>query len=336
MKSTVTRPSLVTTMTPLRLSFLGGGTDIADFYRHEMGAVLSTTFDKYIYVTVKRQSPLFNEAYRITYSITEHKQSLDEIENGIVRECLKLVPVDAPLYIHTAADLPANSGLASSSCFAVGLLYGLHAMRGEDVSAGQLAEEACHVEIDRLQHPIGKQDQFAAAMGGLNLIQFHPNGQVDINPISLQGENRRELFDSSLMFWTGIQRSATSVLTSQRENIGNTRPLLMAMRDDAVALRDLLLNRFDLKAFGVLLDINWRRKRELSKLISDGNIDTWYNAAIRAGAYGGKLLGAGGGGFLYFLAPRERHAAIREAMQDLTEVSIAYEPRGTRILYTVP
>jgi D-glycero-alpha-D-manno-heptose-7-phosphate kinase len=328
-------PRLVTTMTPLRLSFIGGGSDIPDFYCKDTGAVLSTTIDKYIYVTAKRHSPLFNEAYRVNYSVTEHTSALDDIENDIVRECLRLVPMEPPLYIGTTADLPANSGLASSSVFAVGLLYALHMMRGEDASAGQLAEEACAVEIDRLKRPIGKQDQYAAAFGGLNLIQFHGDGKVTLDPIWLRDNIMEALFDSSLVFWTGIQRDSATVLTQQRERINDTRAIITAMRDDALRLRDLFRNGFDLKKFGALLDCNWRRKRELASLISDEQIDQWYERALSAGALGGKLLGAGGGGFLYLVAPLGKHPAIRAALSGLHEVPIAHEPRGSRVAYTV-
>jgi len=335
MANSLSPPRLVTTQTPLRVSFIGGGSDIADFYLKETGAVLSTTVDKYIFVTVKRHSPLFNEAYRVNYSVTEHTQTLDDVENDIVRECLKLVPLEPPVYIATTADLPANSGLASSSAFAVGLLYALHVMQGEDVSAGQLAEEACAVEIDRLKQPIGKQDQYAAAFGGLNLIRFHETGKVTLDPVWLGNGQLKNLFKSSLTFWTGIQREASTVLTEQRRNIGDKRAVLAAMRDDAVLLRDTLRQGFDLQEFGKLLDRNWRRKKELASLISDDRIDGWYEAALAAGAVGGKLLGAGGGGFLYLVAPIEKHASIRKALGSLHEVPMAYEPRGSRILYAV-
>jgi len=329
-------PRLVTTMTPLRLSFIGGGSDISDFYLHETGAVLSTAIDKYIYVTVKGHSPLFGESYRINYSVTEHASSLDDIENDIARECLRLVPVPPPLYVATAADLPANSGLASSSAFAVGLLYALHVMRGENVSAGQLAEEACTIEIGKLKRPIGKQDQYAAAFGGLNLIEFHGNEMVTLDPIWLGDDKLDRLFGSSLVFWTGIQRDAATVLNEQRARINDTRPIISAMRDDALQLRNLFRNGFDLKTFGALLDRNWRRKRELASLISDASIDRWYELALGAGAFGGKLLGAGGGGFLYLIAPPEKHPPIRSALAQLPEISMSYEPRGSRVLHTVP
>ncbi|HJO05223.1 MAG TPA: GHMP kinase, partial [Acidobacteriota bacterium] len=223
----VTLPRAVTTITPQRLSFAGGGTDLPDFYQRHGGAVVSAAIDKYIYVTVKRHSPLFEEVYRLSYSTTEHVNSLDAIENDIARECLRLVEVEPPLFIATASDLPASSGLGSSSSFAVGLLYALHTMRGEDVAAGQLAEEACHVEIDVLRRPIGKQDQYAAAFGGLNYIGFQRDGRVHLDSVWLRGNGTSELFRQIMLFWTGVQRDAGDVLHEQRSNIGHTSETLI-------------------------------------------------------------------------------------------------------------
>ncbi|SVA74578.1 uncharacterized protein METZ01_LOCUS127432, partial [marine metagenome] len=230
-------------MSPQRLSFAGGGTDLPDFYRHHGGAVISATINKYLYVTVKRHSPLFNETYRLSYSKTEHVDTLDEIENDVARECLRLIHVEPPLYIATAADLPASSGLGSSSSFAVGLLYALHTMRGESVSAGQLAEEACHVEIGMLKRPIGKQDQYAAAFGGLNFITFQPDGRVHLDHIWLPDDGAASLFRNSMLFWTGTQRDAGSILEEQRANITETSETLVQMRDLAGDFRDILLQQ---------------------------------------------------------------------------------------------
>lgn len=330
------RLRLVTTITPQRLSFAGGGTDLPDFYRQDGGAVVSTAINKYIYVTVKQHSPLFGERYRLNYSQTEHVNELDAIENAIARECLRLVPVEPPLYISTIADLPAFSGLGSSSSFAVGLLYALHVLRGEEVSAGQLAEEACHVEIGMLKHPIGKQDQYAAAFGGLNHISFLTDDRISLDPLWLGGDSLNDLFRHSLLFWTGMQREAGKILSEQRRNIDERRDELRAMRDQAHACREQLLGGFDPRAFGDLLDSGWRAKRTLSSGITNNQIDLWYERGLAAGAYGGKVAGAGGGGFLYFVAPPERHEAIRAALHDMTEVRIGYEPRGSRVLSTMP
>lgn len=332
----MTLPRAVTTITPQRLSFAGGGTDLPDFYRGHGGAVLSSTINKYIYVTVKRHSSLFNEVYRLSYSKTEHVNRLDDIENDIARECLRLVHVEPPLFISTASDLPASSGLGSSSSFAVGLLYALHAMRGEEVSAGQLAEESCHVEIEVLGRPIGKQDQYAAAFGGLNYITFQPDGRVHLDSLWLPGDGMGALFRNSLLFWTGMQRDAGDILQEQRNNIKDTSGTLIAMRDMAAECRDLLLSYpDDPQRLGALLDSGWRAKRGLASKISSMEIDRCYERALAAGAIGGKITGAGGGGFLWIIAPQERHGAVRAALSEMVDVSVAYEPRGARILSVV-
>lgn len=336
MSNLPTLPRAVTTITPQRLSFAGGGTDLPDFYRKHGGAVLSATIDKYIYVTVKRHSPLFNENYRLSYSKTEHVNSLDEIENDIARECLRLVHVDPPVFIATASDLPALSGLGSSSSFAVGLLYALHAMRGENVSAGQLAEEACHVEIEMLCRPIGKQDQYAAAFGGLNYISFQRTGRVEIDSLWLPDDGAAHLFENSMLFWTGIQRQAGDVLHEQRAKIQETSSTLAAIRDMAAECRDTLLNSRDSRDVGKILDAGWRAKRTLASGISSVEIDRSYERAISAGALGGKIAGAGGGGFLYLVVPQQSHAAVRTALSSMVDIPIQYEPRGARLLSAVP
>lgn len=329
-------PRAVTTITPQRLSFAGGGTDLPDFYQEHAGAVLSVAIDKYIYVTVKRHSPLFNEAYRLSYSQTEHVDKLDDIENDVARECLRLVHVDPPLFIATASDLPAMSGLGSSSSFAVGLLYALHAMRGENVSAGQLAEEACHVEIDMLKRPIGKQDQYAAAFGGLNYITFQRDGRVQLDHIWLPGDGAAALFRNSMLFWTGLQRHAGAVLEEQRDNIKSRSDTLIEMRDMARLCRDTLLRYPDDPArLGAILDSGWRAKKSLASKISSPVIDDCYQRAVNAGAVGGKIAGAGGGGFLYLIVPQERQDAVRASLHDMVDIKVKYEPRGARVLSIV-
>lgn len=331
-----TLPKAVTTITPQRLSFAGGGTDLPAFYEKAGGAVLSSTIDKYIYVTVKRHSPLFKEAYRLSYSKTELVDSLDEIENDVARECLRLINIEPPVFIATASDIPALSGLGSSSSFAVGLLYALHTLRGEDVSAGQLAEEACHVEINMLRRPIGKQDQYAAAFGGLNYITFQPNGRVHLDHVWLPGDGAATIFRNSMLFWTGLQRQASDVLNEQRDNISESSETLMQMRDMASTCRDALLTGPDnLQQLGAILDRGWRAKRTLASKISSQYIDSCYERALAAGALGGKIAGAGGGGFLYLIVPHERQKAVRRALQEMVDVEVNYEPRGARILSVV-
>lgn len=327
------RPGLIVTRTPLRISFAGGGTDLAVFYEREGGAVLNTTINKFVYVTVRHHSELFNEAYRLSYSETEHAERLDDIRNDIARECLRLLEIDPPIYISTVADLPAFSGLGSSSSFAVGLLNALHAYREERVTAGQLAQEACQIEIDVLKRPIGKQDQYAAAFGGLNLFTFCPDGSVTLEPQRRhQNGTIEDLFRHLMMFWTGIQRSASSILTEQRENVASRLPALRSLRDHAHRLRGILRDRIDPIELGRTLDETWRVKRRLASGISSDRIDVWYERAIEAGATGGKLCGAGGGGFLMLVVEPGRQAAVRRVLHDMTEVEVAYETQGSRLL----
>jgi len=321
------------TRTPLRVSFAGGGTDLPGFYERENGAVLSTTIDKYLYVTVKRHGVLFNEGFRLNYSESEQVQQLDDIKNHIARECLRLLSIEPPIYISTVADLPEFSGLGSSSSFAVGLLNALHVFRGERASAGQLAEEASHVEIEVLQRPIGKQDHYAAAFGGLNLFCFLPGGRVTVEHQRLPEGTVQTLFEHLLMFWTRIRRDAGSVLLEQQRNTASKLELLRAMREDARRLQGFMCNGFDLLEFGRVLDDTWARKRQLASGITTAQIDAWYGRARDAGAVGGKICGAGGGGFLLLVMPPERTAAVRQALAELDEVPIRYEAQGSSVLF---
>jgi D-glycero-alpha-D-manno-heptose-7-phosphate kinase len=333
MASSSSGRSVIVTRTPLRVSFAGGGTDLPDVYERDHGAVLSTAIDKYIYVTVKRHSPIFKEAVRINYSRSETVNSIDEIENDIARECLRLVAIDPPIYVSTVGDLPASTGLGGSSAFAVGLLNALHAFRGERVSASQLAEEACHIEIEVLKQPIGKQDQYAAAFGGLNLFCFRPGGAVTVEPQRFRNGALHELFESILMFWTGHQRDASVVLSEQKSRTEEKLENLLQIRSHAYRLQSLIAKgHVDVPAFGHVLDETWQIKRGLASTITTSQIDCWYNRAMAAGALGGKLCGAGGGGFLLLLAYPECHAAVRAALSDLQEVPVGFEVHGSRVL----
>jgi D-glycero-alpha-D-manno-heptose-7-phosphate kinase len=328
-------PSYVLTRTPLRLSFAGGGTDLAAFYEMaEYGAVLSTAINKYIYVTVKRHSDVFNEPIRVNYSKSEQVHRVEEIENNIARECLRFLEIDPPIYISTVGDLPASTGLGGSSSFAVGLLNALHAFRGEKISAGQLGEEACHIEIDVLKEPIGRQDQYAAAFGGLNLLRFKPGGDVTVEPIRLRNGVLSALFGQILMFWTGHQRDTNSVLAEQKQNTPQKSDSLFKMREQARQLQNLLSNgHLDCAEIGQILDEGWKLKRCLASTISTDDIDRLYQLAREAGALGGKLCGAGGGGFLLFLVPQSRQEQVRKAMGGLKEISVEAEVHGSQILF---
>ena len=324
---------MIVTRTPLRISFAGGGTDMPAFYEHSYGAVLNTPIDKYVYVTVKRHGKLFNERFRLNYSETEDVDSLDDMKNDIARECLRLLQVQPPIYISTVADIPASSGLGSSSSFAVGLLNALHAYRGERASAGQLAEQAAQVEIGILNRPIGKQDHYAAAYGGFNVFRFMPDNTVTVEPQPLPDSTITEMFRHLLMFWTGIARDSSTILIEQQRNVNSKRSELEAIRGHALQLRELFANGFDAAEFGRLLDDTWQVKRQLATSITSDRIDGWYEKAMHAGAVGGKLCGAGGGGFLLFVAPPGCHDAVRRELLELSEVQVAYEPRGSHVLF---
>lgn len=328
-------PRLVLTRTPLRVSFAGGGTDLAAFYETEYGAVVSTAINKYIYVTVKKHGEIFNEPIRLNYSKSEQVSRIDEIENNIARECIRFLEIAPPIYISTVGDLPASTGLGGSSSFAVGLLNALHAYRGEKVSAGQLAEEASHIEIDILKEPIGKQDQYAAAFGGFNVYFFKRGGNVSVEPVRLANSNLSALFGQMLMFWTGHQRESSSVLAEQQRNTPNKMESLLQMRNQAMQIQQLLCDGHgNLEELGRILDVGWQLKRQLATTISTSQIDNWYRLARDAGALGGKLCGAGGGGFLLFLVPSDRQQAVRGALADLGEVPVGAEVHGSQILLT--
>lgn len=324
---------LVVTQTPLRVSFGGGGTDLPAYYEVDGGAVFSTTIDKYVYVTVKRHGPVFDEKIRLNYSVSESVAEVDAIRNDIARECIKFLEIEPPIYISVVSDLPDSSGLGGSSSFAVGLLNALHTFRGERVTAAQLADEASRIEIEVLGQPIGKQDQYAAAVGGLNLLNFRPAGDVTVEPVTGGTFAVQGLFDRLLMMWTGHQRKSSSVLFEQRSRTPDHRAYLDRMRDQAYELQSLMREPSpDFGRFGRALDSGWEMKRQLASTVSNPTIDEWYGRGISAGAFGGKLCGAGGGGFLLFLAEPERHPKILDALDDLTSVPIRYEAHGSRVL----
>jgi D-glycero-alpha-D-manno-heptose-7-phosphate kinase len=324
---------VILTQTPLRISFAGGGTDLPEFYTREYGAVFSTAINKYVYVTVKRHSELFREPIRINYSKTEMVGSVEEIENDIARECLRFMEIEPPIYISTVADIPACTGLGGSSAFAVGLLHALHALKGKRVSCGQLADEASYIEVDVLKRPIGKQDQYAAAFGGLNLFRFSHDGRVTVEPQRVSTTKLEEIFQHVMIFWTGLVRDAGTVLTEQRKNTESRFDFLLCMRGHARRLQELTSNgSIDFTRFGRLLDESWRLKRQLASSITTAQIDRWYQASIDAGADGGKICGAGGGGFLLLIVSPERRDAVREALPELLEVPVRPEVYGSRVL----
>jgi D-glycero-alpha-D-manno-heptose-7-phosphate kinase len=326
---------MILSKTPLRMSFVGGGSDLPAFYRDTSGAVLSTAIDKYIYLAVNRK---FDGRIRLSYSRTEEVDHFTEVQHPLVREALAITGVEAGIEIASLADIPSTgSGLGSSSSFTVGLLNALNAYQGRYISKDQLAEQACEIEIDRCGEPIGKQDQYAAAFGGLNLIQFHPDETVTVDPVRCSLTTIRKFEDHILVFFTGRTRSASRVLVTQSAELraGNHRKLMERMVELAFELKQEL-EAGVLDAVGAFLHENWRLKTQLANGISDLEIDGWYETGIKNGATGGKLLGAGNGGFIMFYAPPETHLAITRALAILEPIKFGFDRAGAQITYYQP
>jgi D-glycero-alpha-D-manno-heptose-7-phosphate kinase len=321
---------MIISQTPYRVSFAGGGTDLPAFYEKEMGAVLSVAIKQHMYVTV---SPRFDVTTRVAYTKLETAATIDEIQHELAREALRITGLGRHLEITTIGDVPGGTGMGSSSSLTVGLLNALWAYKGEVSSARRLAEESCRIEIDILGKPIGRQDQYAAAFGGLNYIEFHPNDVVNVEPVAHRPGFMRDLEQRVLILYTQQQRSADAILEKQSKGTADQFEVLRRMRDLARELRDSIGGKGDLDHFAELLHEGWMLKRSLGFGIATQQIDDWYDAARKAGAQGGKLLGAGGGGFLLLVAPPERHAAIRRALGHPRELPFEVEPRGSRIVF---
>jgi D-glycero-alpha-D-manno-heptose-7-phosphate kinase len=321
---------MIISQTPYRVSFAGGGTDLPAFYRCEHGAVLSTTIDQHMYVTIHRR---FEPTIRVSYSRTELASTINEVQHELVREAMHQVEIDEPLEITTIGDVPAGTGMGSSSSLTVGLLSALHAYRHRVVGPDILASQACAIEIDRLNKPIGRQDQYAAAFGGLNYIRFNSDDSVDVEPVPCRAETLKELEAHSLLLYTGQTRDANRILEDQSSGTASRLDVLRHMRDLAGRMRADLTGDGDLDRFAALLHEGWELKRSLGFGISNDQVNEWYEAARKAGALGGKLLGAGGGGFLYLLAPPWRHRAIREALKRPQEIPFRFSRHGSRNIF---
>jgi D-glycero-alpha-D-manno-heptose-7-phosphate kinase len=324
---------VIITRTPLRVSFAGGGTDLRAFYGRERGAVLSAAIDKYIYITVNRK---FDDKVRASYSVTEIVDRAAELRHELIREALRMVGIDGGVEITSISDVPSQgTGLGSSSSYTVGLLNALYAYTGQLANAERLAAEACRIEIEVCGKPIGKQDQYIAAYGGLQFIEFNRDETVFTDPIPCARELKQRLQGSLLMLYTGLTRSANAVLGEQQSNTENNREtfaVLTRMRDLADALREQLCAG-DLDGFGGLLHEGWMLKRTLASGVTSPAIDEWYERARRHGAIGGKLLGAGGGGFLLLYAHPDRHQGICRALPELRPMPFALEPQGSKIIF---
>jgi D-glycero-alpha-D-manno-heptose-7-phosphate kinase len=322
---------MIISKTPFRVSLAGGGTDLPTYYERGWGAVTTVAIRKYMYVTLNRK---FDDRIRVSYSRTEVVDRLDDLQHDLVRECLRYVGIERGVEITTVADVPSRgTGLGSSSSLTVGLLNALHAFRGEFRSPAQLAEEACVVEIQRLGKPIGKQDQYIAAFGGVQHFRFLPDGSVLDDPIILPPDRRRRLEERLVTYYIGGTRRSEDILSRQNQRTDANEPRLDRLRELAVKARDCLSGVTELAELGRVLEEGWRCKRSLAPGIATARVDSYYEGAAAAGAAGGKLLGAGGGGFLLLYVPPHRKAAVRAALDGLVEMPLELEAQGSKIIY---
>jgi len=323
---------MIITKAPFRISFFGGGSDLAEYYAQSPAAVLSTTIDKYMYISSHR----YFEPDKITakYSVTELVTGAAQLKHPIIREVLLKFGIDGAIEVASIADIPSGTGLGSSSAFTVALLHNLHARQGRYATKEMLAAGACEIEIDTLREPIGKQDQYAAAYGGLNVFTFLPSGQVNVEPMLLGAAHHRAFSESLLLYFTGKSRPASSILAEQKGNMAKTdkRAVLGRMVELVAQGRDALYAG-DIETLGRLLHQSWLWKRELATNISSGEIDTIYEHALKHGALGGKVLGAGGGGFLLLVCEPSKQPALRKAMSGLREISFNLETQGSQVIY---
>jgi D-glycero-alpha-D-manno-heptose-7-phosphate kinase len=325
---------MIISRAPLRISFFGGGTDFPEYFCKESGAVLATAIDKYSFVTASQfQSNLFDYAVRISYRKNECVPNIAEIQHPVFRECLRLLKLERDIELHTVADLPAFTGLGSSSTFTVSLLHSLHAYKGEHVKPLQLAYEAIQIERGVLKESVGCQDQTTAAVGGFNVLEFRSETDIRVHRLHLQPDRIAEFQAHLFIVYTGVKRRAAEIEAKKVQSLDRNRAMLLRMRQMVDEGRDLLTDGGTLEAFGRLLHEAWLAKRSLETSVSNGEIDELYRRGLDAGAWGGKLLGAGGGGFILFLAPPETHPKLREAFADRFIMSCRINAPGSEIVF---
>ncbi|HVZ11459.1 MAG TPA: kinase [Patescibacteria group bacterium] len=323
---------MVISRTPFRISFFGGGTDYPSWVREHGGTVLATTINKYCYLNVRYLPPFFWHKYRIVYSKNEMCNLIDEIQHPAVREVIRFLKIPEGLAIHHDGDLPARSGLGSSSALTVGLLNALYALRGQMISKQQLARESIQIEQEILKETVGYQDQTLASYGGFNHITFEKNGNIIVDPMTLPATRMNELEDHLMLFYTGIPRIASKIAKSYVKKIDNQEEQLSIMQSSVAEAIAILNSKKDIKHFGVLLDEFWKLKRSLSTQVSNPEIDDIYKKARNAGATGGKLIGAGGGGFLLLFVPPRQQIKVREKLKKLVYVPFKFEHEGSQII----
>lgn len=321
---------MIIVQTPLRISFFGGGTDFPSFYCAEGGCVLTSTIDKYIFVTVKKR---FDDLLRIGYTRTEMVDRIDEVQHELIREAFRVTGITHGVEVTTMGDIPsAGTGLGSSSTVTVGALQALYTLQGEIVPAERLAREACEIELTRLGKPIGIQDQYIAAYGGLRFIEFNTDGNVCVQRIELDTQVMRRLNESLLLFYTGVTRNSDTILGEQKRNIRHHHKILHHLKRLAYQVRDEVLAG-NVDAVGAYLHESWELKKQLASQISNHKINDMYTAARTAGAVGGKITGAGGGGFLLLYCPFEKQEAVRAVLHNYQELLFQLEPDGSKVIF---
>jgi D-glycero-alpha-D-manno-heptose-7-phosphate kinase len=327
---------MIVCRTPFRISFFGGGTDYPAWYLRNGGSVLSTSINKYCYISIRYLPPFFEHRIRLVYSKVELCQQYDEIKHPAVRETLRFMKVDQGLEIHHDGDLPARSGMGSSSSFTVGLLNALYALRGKRVTKKQLADESIEIEQELIKETVGSQDQVAAAFGGLNQIIFKKNGEIEINPITISVTRSDELNSHLMLFYTGIMRTASDVADSYVPDILSKEKLLYKMHDMVEKSISILQGDSAMSDFGELLNETWQAKRQLSGKVTNPVVDGLYKRARENGAIGGKITGAGGGGFLLLFVPPPLQDKVRKALCELLHVPFRFDFSGSRIIVYEP
>lgn len=327
---------MIITKTPFRMSFFGGGTDMEEYFKENGGAVLSTTFDKYCYVNVRHLPRFFNYSTELSYSKTERVTDVDEIQHPAIRNAMKMLDM-REIRLTYEADLPARSGLGTSSSFAVGMLNAFYALKGKYADKQKLANEAIYLERELCAEAGGWQDQIAASFGGFNRINFNANG-YEVLPVIISPDRKRKLNDNLLMFFTGFTRFSSDVQKKNKVGDFEDKKVILKKMYELVDEAEAILTEKhrDLDEFGILLDTTWRLKKGTGSAVSTGSIDELYEKGIQAGALGGKLLGAGGGGFLVFYVQPEKQEAVKTAMKDLMNIPFKFEDGGTQVIYYGP
>lgn len=328
---------MIITRTPLRISFFGGGTDLPDYYRKYGGEVLSVTVDKYLYITCRHMPPFFSYKNRLSYgSKVELVNSLEEVEHPAIRETLRFLNIQYGLDMHYNTDIPSRSGIGSSSSFTVGLLNALYGLNGTMVSKHRLAMDAIHIEQNMIQEAVGSQDQTAAAYGGLNHIVFRKDGEIEVHPVTIKENRLHELNEHLVLAFTGFQRFAKNIEKDKIERIGNHIDNLTVMKSYVTQALEILNSGTDIREFGSLLNETWEKKKRLSEKVSSKEINAMYDLGMKNGAIGGKLLGAGGGGFmLFFVAPQNRKT-LCDALKGHIIVPFSFDKSGSQVIYYKP